>query len=138
MNEELNYQITEIRTYLKDLDNMNFKIKDDFLLNRKKKLASSMALFNILNSVIEIGELIISNYDLETPLKYREIFSILFSNKIISKNISKTLEKYVYHRNMLAHNYGKVRFDELFELIENKEIFNKFIKEITKYISFKN
>jgi uncharacterized protein YutE (UPF0331/DUF86 family) len=134
MKEELNYQISEIKTYIKDIENLNIKSKEDFLNNRSKKLASSMAIFNILNSCIEIGELIISNYDFESPMKYRDIFKILKENKILSKDISSKLENYMYHRNMLAHNYGKINFEEIYDLIINKDIFLKFINEITNYI----
>lgn len=132
MNEEINYQINEINTYLKDLKIVNSK--KDFLENREKKLATSMALFNILNASIEIGEIIISKNDLDVPLKYRDIFDILHQNKVISKDISIHLKKFVYHRNMLAHQYGKINFEELYELIENKDFFIKYIEEIKGFI----
>lgn len=134
MNEELNFQISEIKIYYDDLENLNLKSKKLFLENREKKLASSMALFNILNASIEIGEIIISEKNLEIPLKYKEIFSILKNNKIISIKVSKILSNYVYHRNMLAHNYGKIKFEQLYDLIENKDIFIEYINEIKSYI----
>jgi uncharacterized protein YutE (UPF0331/DUF86 family) len=130
MNEKINYEIEEIKTYLKDIENLEIKNKIDFLQKRDKQLAASMALFNILNSTIELGEELITSNNLETPLKYREIFQILKENKKLNSNVADKIGKYMHQRNMLAHQYGKINLELIYEVIENKDIFNKFISEI--------
>ena len=130
MNEKINYEIEEIKTYLKDIDSLNIKNLNDFISKRNNQLAASMAIFNILNSTIEIGEELITKFDLETPLKYREIFEILAKNKKIRSTIAKKLENFIHHRNMLAHQYGKINPKTIYEVIEQKQIFNDFINNI--------
>lgn len=134
MNEKINYNLEEINTYFKDILNLKIKDKNDFLKNRPKNLAASMCVFNILNSVIEIGETIISENSFETPFKYKEIFEILNKNKALSNTVAKNIGNYMYQRNMLAHQYGKIKLDKIYEIIENEEIIFEFVKEVKNFI----
>lgn len=136
MNEKINYEIEEINKYHKEIQNLQIKNLKQFKEKNILNLAASMCLFNILNSCIEIGESTISIKKLETPYKYKEIFEILEKNKIISKKTAKTLANYMYHRNMLAHQYGKIDIDKIYDIIKNIKIFPQFIEEIKK--SLKN
>ncbi len=130
MNEEINFELEQIKKYLKELDSYNIKNFDEFKKNTMKNLASSMCIFSILNSIIEIGERIISIKKFETPLKYREIFEILEENKIISEKVSSELKKYMYIRNMIAHQYGKINLERLYDIINKRYIFLDFSEEI--------
>ena len=132
---KINKNFQTIEKYLKVLD--EFKIDSSEVLenNIKDSLAVSMSCFTILNAVIEIGESLITIKDLEFPSTYKEIFSILGKNKILSKKLSLELEKYMYLRNMLAHQYDDMEYDKIYDLYVNREIFRKFIVESKIYFN---
>lgn len=134
MNEEINYNIEQILKYLGELEMYDITNFEEFKKDTMKHLASSMCIFSILNSCIEIGERIIKLKNFQTPLKYREIFEILEQNNVISKKTSKLMQDNMYIRNMIAHQYGKVDLKKLYNIINEKNIFNKFIEEIKQYI----
>ena len=45
------------------------------------------------------------------------------------------MQKYMYVRNMIAHQYGKIELKRLYDIIENKNVFTEFCNEIKKYLS---
>ncbi|MCA9496428.1 MAG: DUF86 domain-containing protein [Nanoarchaeota archaeon] len=130
MNEEINYEIEQIHKYLKEIENMNIESLEEFKNTPIKHLASSMCIFSILNSCIELGENLITKKKLETPLKYKEIFEILRNNNLISKKTGEKLSEYMYIRNMLAHQYGKINLKKVYEIINSKKIILDFMNEI--------
>lgn len=134
MNEKLNYEFEEILQYLKDIENLDIKFLKEFEENRFKNLAASMCIFNILNSIIEIGEVIISENNFETPLKYKEIFEILKKNKVLSISLANDFASFMYQRNMLAHQYGKINKNKIYEVIKKKNLFIVFIEEIKNFV----
>jgi uncharacterized protein YutE (UPF0331/DUF86 family) len=130
MYEEVNYEIEQILNYLRELDGMGFKSFSDFKAERVKNLASSMCVFSILNACIELGEFLVDLEDLETPLKYKEIFEILVENNVLSKEVGLKLANYMYLRNMLAHQYGRVDLKKIYGVVENRILFEKFVFEV--------
>ncbi|MFW6285751.1 MAG: type VII toxin-antitoxin system HepT family RNase toxin [Nanoarchaeota archaeon] len=138
MNEKINYEIEEILTYLKDINDLEIKDFNDLITNRQKLLSSCMCIFNIINSTIEIGEEIISTKKFETPLKYREIYEILNNNKVLSLKVSKKLSSFIYQRNMLAHQYGKLNKRKIYEVVKEKNVFLDFIDEIKIFLQSDN
>lgn len=134
MNEEVNYEIEQVEKYLKEIEDMNIKNYEDFESTSIKNLAASMCVFSILNSCIELGEHLITLRSLETPLKYKDIFVILTSKKILSKKTGESLSNFMHLRNMLAHQYGRVDLNKVYKAIEQRNVFKNFIEEVKKEI----
>ena len=78
--------------------------------------ALAMHCFQAINAGIELGELIISAKKLGFPSKYREIFELIFKAKLISKNTFQDIERLVYLRNLVAHEYQEISAKELKEM----------------------
>ncbi len=120
--EKIYANFESIDKYLKNLEEFKFKNLNDFEQRFNDYLSVSMSLFTILNSCIEIGEVIIDLKKLKIPSTYREIFTILGMNKIISQELAENLPMYMRQRNMIAHQYDEIKIDEIYDLYEKRHI----------------
>ena len=86
----------------------------------------------IVEAVVDISFLIIGERKFESPKDDQNAFDILFNNKIISKELSLKLKDAKGMRNIIAHEYGKVEDELVFEAIT--EELEKDVKEFIKSI----
>ncbi len=100
-------------------------ISDYFVYN-----TLAMECFQAVNSLIEIGEWIVAERKLGFPSTYREIFELLYNNKIINKEIFESIKRLIFLRNLIAHEYYKITKDELVEMVDLLKIAEKFVKEV--------
>lgn len=126
--------IEACKDFIKKTKRLNNPNKIEFINDEKTNLAVSMTLFSILNSIIEISEEIIDIEELRIPQSYQELFPILQQEKIISVNTSLKLKEYMKYRNMIAHQYAFFDIENIFEMAQNLQIFEKFIIEIENYL----
>lgn len=97
-------------------------------------LAVSMSVFTLINNLIELGDEIIREEELEFPRKYREIATILFENSIIGKKNEEIFIKLIKIRNNIAHEYDvNIKFEDIFFVIENLNFFKEIISIAKKY-----
>lgn len=88
-----------------------------------------------LESVLEIGEIIISKEGFRKPEKYREIIEILGERGILPKKFAKRFAPAAGFRNILVHHYAKVDLDELYKhLKKDLKDFDIFVRYVVKYI----
>lgn len=134
MDIKLIENIELIKEFIEKTKRLHNHNKKEFLLDEKTHYSVSMTIFTIINQTIEVGEEIIDIKNFKVPLTYKEIFTILKKEKVISLEIGNKLENYVKDRNMIAHQYATFDLEKIYELAENIEIFEKFIEEILKYL----
>jgi uncharacterized protein YutE (UPF0331/DUF86 family) len=89
------------------------------------KAACERFVEKIVEAVTDLGFLIIRKKSFEMPENDLQIFGILSQEHIISKELSKRLQNAKSMRNILAHEYGKVN-DEI--------VFNSITEELKKDI----
>ena len=118
-----------IEKYLDDLEEIVPKNEDEFLSNKEKQYSVSMIIMNIINACIDIGQEIIINKQYTYPGSYKEVFETLHSKKIINKNISSKMKELVGLRNLLAHEYGTINFEILFETVQDLEFVEKYLQK---------
>ncbi len=68
---------------------------------------------------IDIANLIISINGFELPSQYKQSFSILEKNKIISHEISQIMKSMVGFRNIAVHDYKKIDPKILKSIVDN-------------------
>jgi len=125
--------VADINRYFRDLEKLNITKEED-LKDIKTFYASSMVVFSILNRAIDLGEEIITTFDLGYPTKYREIFDILENAGIISNETAHKMRRLVFYRNVIAHEYYKIGWKELYEVIQKLIVVRDFVEEIKEFL----
>lgn len=131
-------KIDEIENYIEELAEIvpeNYKNYK----NLKTKAACERYFEKIIEAVTDLAFLIISENRFKIPEDDKGAFDILMANGIISENLAEKLKDAKGMRNLLAHKYGTVDDEIVFDSITNeleKDVL-EFIKEITKFLDAK-
>ena len=118
--------------FLKQLRDVSFEeLKDDF----KTIGAVERYLQVSIESIIDIGNEIISQLQLRRPEKYRDIPYILSEENIIPREFADTIASMIGFRNILVHDYASIDLNLVYAFLKNKlEDFNLFIKYVAKWL----
>ena len=84
-----------------------------------------------IQTSIDLAEAIISLKNFRKPTTLSENFYILEEEKIISKKLTEEMAKLVGLRNILSHQYGKINYDIVYDVLQNRlGIIEEFINQI--------
>ena len=106
---------------------------DDFLkdIDRQESI-----LFNIQMAVqncIDIAAHIISEKGLGVPGSMTEMFYVLEKNGFLDSGLTQKMIKSVGFRNLIAHEYGKIELEQVYEIAQNDiNDLNEYLKAIIK------
>lgn len=124
--------LDEYLSYLKDIQKVN---KNSFLKDYHFYGLAERYLQLSIQTLIDVGQLIITEKQLPRPPEPQEIFSILFNSKILSENLVNRLTGIVGFRNILVHEYGKIDREKVYEYLQNNiGIFEQYKKEVLGFI----
>jgi len=128
----INDKIKEIERYLQELNEIIPSDYEEYVSNLEKKAACERYFEKIVEAVIDLVFLVIKDKNLKMPEDEESSFSILSNQNIISEELAKRLRSAKGMRNIIAHEYGKIDDEIVFEaLTEQLEKDTKdFIKEI--------
>lgn len=118
--------------YLKKIENFNQKTfsSDPDIYYRFER-----ALHLAVEAVLDLGNHLIADQNLETPDSNRDIFRILFENHIINDELKESLIKMAGFRNILVHDYLDLDREIEFKIIkDNIKDIREFMKIILNYI----
>ncbi|MGC8979246.1 type VII toxin-antitoxin system HepT family RNase toxin [Caldisericum sp.] len=90
----------------------------------------AMECLQSVNALIEIGEWIVTEKNFGFPSTYREIFELLYNNKIIDKESFEKIKRLIFLRNLIFHEYHRISKDELIEMVDLLKSIEKFINYI--------
>lgn len=124
--ERISIIIDDINMYVGKIERMqilSMKKLDDLIFD-----ACSMNCFSLLNKLLDLAEEIVKGKDLGTPFKYRDLFEMLASAKIIDGKLAEEIGDMIILRNRFSHRYDKITEKELV----------KFVKDIKKIKVFLN
>jgi uncharacterized protein YutE (UPF0331/DUF86 family) len=127
--------IADIKKYLGELDSYKIKSSSD-LADSKTYNAAAMVLFAVLNRAIDLGGEIIAAENLGAPSRYQDIMPILSKAGIMNKEMADRINNVIKKRNMLAHFYGDITEKELFGVIKDISIIEKFVEIVKKRAKF--
>ena len=86
-----------------------------------------------IQASIDLGGAIISLKNFRKPTTLSENFYILEEEKIISKKLAEEMANLVGLRNILSHQYGKINYDIVYDVLQNKlGIMEEFINRIKR------
>ena len=128
----LKRKLSQIQKYFAILAPLRKYPKEKILKDEIIYGAIERYLYLLCQATIDFAEAIISYANLRKPGTYAEVFEILAEgNGLISQEISSKMKSMSGFRNILAHEYGQVKFEEVYKIL-TKDIddINNFLDEI--------
>lgn len=128
-------RLAEYVGYLRDIQRVN---KKSFVSDYHFYGLAERYLQLAIESMLDIGKLIILSESLQRPENNQEIFDVLYGNKILSRSTIGVLGGIVGFRNILVHDYEKINRDIVYQqLKKNLSTFERFQKDIGKFLKKK-
>lgn len=125
-------KISSIKKYLKILAGYRKYTRKRIESDVTLKAAVERYLYLVSQAAIDLAEAVISIKGLRKPSTMTESFYILAEERIISAAITKKMVKMVGFRNIMAHEYEKVDYTIVYEVLQNRlkdiEVFVKAVK----------
>lgn len=132
----LGRKLTQIETYLSQIREYS-KIsvtayKNDWKIQRIVERTLQI----LIELCIDIANHLISDKGMRLPTGYADTVKVLAENRIISKNLFKTMEKMAKFRNVVVHQYEKIEPSIVVSILhKNLDDFEKYKRAIIKYLA---
>ncbi len=128
-------KINEIQNYLEEFENILPEDFEQYLENKEKRAACERYFEKIVESLVDLGHFVIKFKRFPSPSEDIKVFEILLEKKIIDKGLCERMKDAKGMRNILAHEYGKVNDEIVFEaitqeIIKDAEEFMKNVEEM--------
>ena len=136
MEKRIKDKIKEVEQGLSELYSIFPDTLEDYKKDFKTKAACERYVEKIIESVIDLAYLLIKKQKLKIPNDDTEALAILNKNNIISETLMKKLKDAKGMRNIIAHEYGKIEEEIVFDSIkgELKEDIEGFLEAIGELI----
>ncbi len=135
MKERINDKIKEIEEFLGFLLQRVPESLEEYKKNRDKKAICERYSEKIIEAIVDLAFIFFKEEIAEKDKKVRmaesdtEIFEILFEKNIISERLCKKLKEAKGMRNWIAHEYGKIDDEIVYNSIKNE-----LEKEVEEFI----
>jgi len=106
--EVLESKLRFLREYMSDLKEYREISLKDYLSRKKDQRFLERTLHLACECCIDIAAHIISRQGFREPKDNKDLFAILFENKIISENVCNTMIKMAKFRNIIVHDYARI------------------------------
>jgi uncharacterized protein YutE (UPF0331/DUF86 family) len=128
-------KIKEIEIYLAEFSEIIPSSFEEYQQDIRTKAACERYFEKIVESAVDLAFLAIKKKNLKTPKDDKESFEVLSESRIISKELAKRMKDAKGMRNILAHQYGAVEDDLVYQSITEELIgdINSFIQCIKQY-----
>ncbi len=137
MKEKISDKISEISKYIEELSEIVPTDYDSYIGDSRDRAACERFFEKIVEACVDLAFIIIKYKKLDVPKGDKEVFKILEKNKIISLDLSQKLAEAKGMRNILAHEYGKVNDQLVYEAVHDELTgdVEKFLDQIEKLIA---
>jgi len=126
--EIVSKKVALIRDHLERVKSQKDCSLNDFLKDRDRQDIVCFNLYHAIQACMDLASHLISDEGWGLPTSYREMSEILFQKQVITSELRESLKEMIGFRNRLAHEYGKIDFDEVYEIMQNH------LPDIEKYI----
>lgn len=128
-------KLSRLKQYLGYLKTMKDISLEYFMSDFKARGASERYLQLAIESVIDIGNEVISTLQLRRPERYRDIPQILAEENIIPKEFAERIAQMIGFRNILIHDYAVINRSLEHEFLKKRlPDFEKFMKHIVDWM----
>ena len=116
----LENQISEVEKYLKILSRYKKYTQLEIEKNIDLRGAVERYLYLACQSAIDLAESYIAYRKFRKPQSMNDTFYILEEEKIIDIDMREIMIDMKGFRNFIAHDYGKIDYDVVFDVLKNK------------------
>lgn len=133
IKERIDDKIREVETFVEELAQIKPLSLEEYKANFEKRAACERYAEKIPEALSDVAFLAIGYLGLAEPKSDKEAFEILAASKVISPQQANRLQDAKGMRNIIAHEYGKVNDEIVFEAIatELERDVQEFLKSIT-------
>ncbi len=134
--DRINDKIEDVLIFFDELHEIIPENLEDYISNKKEKAACERYFEKIIGAITDIAFYIIKLKKLRIPQDDSDAFEVLKENKIIDDKLAKKLKEAKGMRNILAHEYGKIDDEIVFESLKEQLTLDieEFIKQIKKFL----
>jgi len=128
-------KISSIHKYLKILERYKQFTQKEIIGDIDRKGALERYLYLIMQATIDLSEAVIAYKNLRKPSTMSESFHILHEERIIDSDLVGEMIKMTGCRNVIAHDYEKLNYEILYDILQNRLISIKaLVEEIEKVL----
>lgn len=128
-------RLDKLKEYLNHLEKIGAYTEEEYLADPFIYGSSERFLHLAIECVIDMGNHMISDMRYRKPETNRDIFEVLYENKVITLELKNGLANMASFRNILVHDYIRINRPMVYNIIKNDlENIYTFIKEIVKLL----
>lgn len=125
-------KLTQKLTYLQGLT-------EDYDKNKENHYAYERIAQMLIESSVDIGNMIIDAFILRDPGNYKDVIDILELEGVISKDTQNHINDTVEIRKQFAHHYTELEVETLVPLFDTSiPYYRQFVKEVTQFLDKEN
>lgn len=125
-------KLTQKLTYLQGLT-------EDYDKNKENHYAYERIAQMLIESSVDIGNMIIDGFILRDPGNYKDVINILELENVISKETQTHINETVDIRKQFAHHYTDLDIKEITPLFDDAlPYYKQFIQEVTQFLESEN
>lgn len=126
-------KLAEMETYLSQIKGFSKVSVAEYKRNWKTQRIVERTLQIMIELCIDIANHLVSDKGMRLPSGYADTFKVLMEEKIIVKDLFKTMEKMAKFRNIIVHQYEKIDPAIVVSILhKNLDDFERYKKAIIK------
>lgn len=126
---------SEIEQIISHMDELLEEIKEQQLSSTIEKLGLERVTHIVIESILDVGNLMIDGFIMRDPGSYHDIIDILIDEKVIPKKDELSYKAIIDLRQMLVQEYLTINHDHLKDvLFTHIEVLKQFSKYIRTYL----
>ncbi len=130
MEEVVEKKIARILEYVATLESLNQNCVERMKSDRLYRGSILYYLYTTADSCVALAEMIIKLKNLPKPQSYSEAIDILGEHQILPPEFAYEFARIAGFRNFLAHDYEKVSYEDICQLLMTK------LGEVKQYLVF--
>lgn len=128
-------KLRHINEYTNDLKEMWGLSKDDYVADVVTQRAVERTFMNLIQSSIDLAQHIRASEDIAPSGTAKQEIEALGNANIISPDTREKIEEAVGFRNILAHRYGNVNHDVVYDVLhDDLHWFEQFQQEVAQWL----
>lgn len=126
---------SEIEQIITHMDSLLQEIKNKQYSSLIEKLGLERLSHVIIESIVDVGNLMIDGFIMRDPGSYHDIIDILIDEKVIPEQDESSYKAIIDLRQMLVQEYLKIDHNRLKDvLFTNKDVLKQFSHHIRTYL----